>query len=121
MYNEFFLSKCYTQYSTQTGNELHNMKTLLNPTGTEFCWEGGGCSVLFQIMDQISQLTVNKSVQMPWMEFLTLSRSDPARSNLVFRPDQFKSCRKTRLMPNGFFISFKGYLNDFKAHLSSVQ
>lgn len=63
---------------------------------------------------------LNKSVQMPWMEFLTLSRSDPARSNLVFRPDQFKSGRKTRLMPNGFFISFKGYPNDFQAHLSKL-
>lgn len=51
----------------------------INPTGAEFCWEGGGCSVLLQIMAQISQLTVNKSVQMPWMEFLTLSRSDPAK------------------------------------------
>lgn len=51
----------------------------INPTGTEFCWEGGGCSVLLQIMAQISQLTVNKSVQMPGMEFLTLSRSDPAK------------------------------------------
>lgn len=62
MYNEFFLSKCYTQFitntSTQTGNELHNMKTLLNPTGTELCWEGGG-SMQCPVTDNGSDLSVD--------------------------------------------------------------